>query len=198
LQNSIHGIKYDLAFSSAIHGGGVVVHLGSHLGKGFDSVKVELAERLVEILQSTPDDSVFLIENSAGQNGKIASDFAEIRYLLDAVSGRGISPQRIGWCFDTCHAHAAGYDLDTVDAEIGKHNLWDSLKVIHLNDSRDPFDSGRDRHDNIGLGVIGSEKMRRFIQNPKFVQYPLILEVPGFDGKGPDKKNIDIVKDMLK
>ena len=76
-------------------------------------------------------------------------------------------------------------------------HLWETLKVIHLNDSRDPFDSGRDRHDNIGKGNIGEEKLKRFLNNDKFLQIPLILEVPGFDGNGPDKENIDIVKNLI-
>jgi len=194
VQNSINSIIYDLKFSAAIAGAGVVVHLGSHLGKGFASAKQQVVDSVIEILKNTPENSTFIIENSAGQNGKIASNFAEIREILDELSQY---KQRVGWCFDTCHAFANGYKLDSIDEEIDKYSLWDSLKVIHLNDSRDVFASGRDRHENIGEGAIGKQNMKRFLLDQRYAKYPLILEVPGFDNEGPDKKNIDIVKEMM-
>src|SRR3989344_1474259 len=192
LTKSIGVLKYDLEFDARIHGGGVIVHLGSHQGRGFAASKEQVVKALKEILDSTPKSSTFLIENSAGQNGKLCSDLKEIRDLLDAVDSL-----RLGWCFDTCHAFCAGYDLKTVEKEMTTLKLWDTLKVIHLNDSRDVFKSGRDRHENVGEGSIGKDGMKQFLTNPKFSHVPLILEVPGFDGDGPDAKNIAIVKDLI-
>jgi deoxyribonuclease-4 len=167
----------------------VVVHLGSHQGRGFAASKLQLVEQINNILVDTPENSTFLIENSAGQNGKIASDLTEIKWLLDQIK----SP-RLGWCFDTCHGFAAGLDLTTIGTRFTELDLWSSLKVIHVNDSRDPFDSGRDRHDNIGTGNIPSENLKGFLAQSEVAKIPLITEAPGFDGNGPDAENIARIK----
>lgn len=195
-QNSINGITFDLKFASQIGASGVVVHLGSHLGKGFDAVFDQLIAHMKSILDATPADSTFLIENSAGQEGKLCSSFTEIQRVFEALS-RYVKEKRLGWCFDTCHGFAAGYDLKTVSQEMKKFGLLDALKVIHLNDSRDPYESGRDRHDNIGEGLIGKEILKSLLHDKELEHLPLIMEVPGFDGNGPDAKNIEIVKAML-
>lgn len=212
-------IEFDLKVDAATFGCGVVVHLGSHLGRGFEAVKEQLVAQIKQILSNTPDNSTFLIENSAGQNGKIASDLTEIRWLIDHV---GLP--RVGWCLDTCHAFAHGYGLTNLHGrkeartqgeeramlfeqegrpknifqEIQELDLWDALKVVHVNDSRDPFASGRDRHANLGEGEIGLEMLGSFFSHERIRQLPLILEVPGIDGKsGPDKENIVRLKALL-
>lgn len=192
-------IEFDLKVDAALGADGVVVHIGSHLGKGFAAVAEQLVREIKTILQNTPDNSHFLIENSAGQNGKIGSDLSEIRYLLDAVA----SP-RLGWCLDTCHAFNAGYDLggngegNDLFAKITELKLWDSLKCIHVNDSKDVFDSGHDRHENLGEGKIGNELLRAFLSHSQIRKLPLILEVPGMDGKsGPDAENVNRLKKLL-
>ena len=154
VQHSIGALTYDLQYSSQIGANGVIVHLGSHLGKGFDAVFDVLVKRMREILDATPTDSTLLIENSAGQQGKLCSDFADVQRLYTALPTY-VEKGRLAWCFDTCHGFAAGYDLLNIDQKMKKHNLLNSLKVIHLNDSRDPFDSGRDRHENIGKDSLG-------------------------------------------
>lgn len=194
---------------------GVVVHLGSHQGRGFEAMKNQMVEAIKQILDETPDESLFLMENSAGQKGKIASRLEEIKELLDAVGS-----ERLGWCLDTCHSHAAGYRLGRVQdfriknqdketqkglfdeskealllvEEIERLGLWETLGCVHVNDSRDEFGSGRDRHENLGKGKIAEVDMKEFLHHEKIRSLPLILEVPGFDGKGPDKKNVDILK----
>ncbi|HKY74047.1 MAG TPA: deoxyribonuclease IV [Patescibacteria group bacterium] len=196
LRHSIEALEYDLQYSAHIGAEGVVVHLGSHLGKGFDAVFDTLIENLKEILDRSPENSTLLIENSAGQEGKLCSDFAEIHRIYDALH-MYVEKKRLAWCFDTCHGFAAGYDLRTVHEEMKKHGLLGTLRVIHFNDSRDPFNSGRDRHENIGEGQIGKVILRDFLKNPHFSQIPFIIEVPGFDGSGPDEKNIARVKELL-
>lgn len=201
LQKSIDVLKHDLLFDSLIQGSGVVVHLGSHLGQGWDRVKGRVRDSITEILEETPENSTFLIENSAGQNGKLSSDFAEIRWLLDEIK----SP-RLGWCLDTCHAFAAGLsfgDLELVrditgklgetgqlSTAIAQYNLWDSLKCVHVNNSKDLFGSGRDRHENILEGNIPLSWLQTFLNQKELQQVPFILEVPGADGKGPDAENV--------
>ena len=241
VEKSLNSLIYELQFDSLIHGSGVIVHLGSHQGRGWDAVKKDVAERIQHILKETPDDSTFLIENSAGQKGKLCSDLSEIRWLLDQVKSK-----RLGWCVDTCHAHAAGYRLslpsflsakDLAEVEEGSLsadeaetssplsadprggeengespltpprgnligtitdlNLWDSLKCVHVNDSRDDFGSGRDRHDNLGDGKISAQDLQSFLTNPKIITKPLILEVPGLNKQGPDKENVERLKRMV-
>lgn len=197
-------VEYDLRIDAAIGGSGVVVHVGSHQGRGFEASKEAIAREIKTILSNTPENSTFLIENSAGQNGKIASDISEIRWLIDAVGS-----SRLGWCLDTCHAFCAGYSLENgktknaneknIFTEIDRLQLWDSLKVVHTNDSRDPFDSGRDRHQNIGEGSIGNDAFRSFLSHEKIRALPLILEVPGVDGKsGPDKENVHRIQELTR
>lgn len=216
-------LEFDLQFDAKIGGAGVVVHLGSHLGRGWDAVKDQVAEQITMILDATEAESPeshFLIENSAGQNGKLSSDLAEIRWLLDTIKN-----PRLGWCMDTCHAFAAGYSLGekvgettaenlqknsqinnkTMVEAISEHNLWNDLRVIHVNDSKDPFGSGRDRHANIGEGNIPAEDFSYFLgeavkhlqKTDAKKQIPLILEVPGQDDLGPDAINVQRVLDIV-
>lgn len=208
VQKSIKNLKYDLRFDAAIEGGGVVVHLGSHQGRGWEASRDQLLASLQEILEGTPEESQLLIENSAGQKGKVGSNLEEIRWLLDQLDSA-----RLGWCFDTCHAFAAGYSLGedqnqspkkeinqrqgTLVEEIERLKLWSSLKCIHVNDSKGEFGSGQDQHANLGEGEIKPEALNYLLNQPQLLTLPLILEVPGFDGQGPDKKNVDYLKDLV-
>lgn len=195
LAKSNTALRFDLAFDSLVKGAGVIVHLGSHQGRGWTAAREQVAEQIADILDHTPADSTFLIENSAGQQGKLCSDLPDIKWLMDVLQ----SP-RLGWCFDTCHAFAAGYSLgsnvqagrqsQTAIAAISELELWSTLKIIHVNDSRDPFGSGRDRHANLGDGEIPSEDLRFFLTQPEVSTVPLVLEVPGIDGEGPDAENV--------
>ena len=187
IQKSLRVLKYDMAFDSKIDGSGIVVHLGSHLGAGWEAVREQVATNIQEILDDSPEDATFLIENSAGQKGKLCSELTEIKWLFETIS----SP-KLGWCFDTCHAHAAGLSLQTVGDEISELGLLKDLRCVHVNDSRDDFASGRDRHDNLGQGNIAEADFKHFL-----AEIPLILEVPGLEGKGPDAANIEILKSYV-
>jgi deoxyribonuclease IV len=198
LRKSIDVLKYDLRFDSLVKGAGVVVHLGSHQGRGWEAVRDQVAQAITEILSDTPAQSKLLIENAAGQNGKVCGNLGEVRWLMDQVN----SP-RLGWCFDTCHGWAAGLALGTEKPqdncmtaveEIDRWHLWDELAVVHVNDSRDPFASGRDRHANLGDGEIPSQDLAYFLNYPKLPNIPLILEVPGIKDEGPDAENISRLK----
>lgn len=191
-------LEYDFLMGKHFDCAGVVVHLGSHQGRGWDAVKDQVAIGLKTFLEKIDSDVPFLIENSAGQKGKLCSDLSEIRWLLDAVD----HPQ-LGWCFDTCHGWAAGYsstqplseDKDLF-ATFDKYTLWDALRCIHFNDSRDLQGSGRDRHANIGEGNIPEADMKAVLNHPKLRHLPFYTEAPGLDGNGPDKANIDRIRAM--
>jgi deoxyribonuclease IV len=206
---SIAALEYDMAFDSLVKGSGIVVHLGSDQGRGWEAVREQVAAHIKTIISKSPSDATFLIENSAGQQGKIPSNFEHIRWLLDQVN----SPQ-LGWCFDTCHSFAAGYALGKVGAKekalidrnqrdstaeeaIEKYNLWSSLKCIHVNDSKGALGSGLDRHENLGQGQIPLEDLRYFLNLKQLHDLPLILEVPGYDDTGPDAQNVQFLKDLV-
>jgi len=234
LAKSIAAVKNDMAFDSLVKGSGVVVHLGSHLGKGWDAVKEQVKQAIITVLNETPADSCLLIENSAGQNGKLCSDLSEIKWLLDEIEKdkKYVSTGRLGWCFDTCHGWAAGYWIGSDEqwksfqkseslvtaseeaaglfpeppanakksynlySELDRLYLWKNLKLIHLNDSRDIFNSGRDRHDNIQEGLMYQGMLEYCINYAEIITIPIITEVPGEDGEGPDKINVDRIKKL--
>lgn len=196
---SVAALIYDLSFASHIKASGVIVHIGSHQGRGWDEVKALIAMRIKEILANTPKDSFLLIENSAGQKGKVNSELAEIKWLIDEVGD-----ERLGWCLDTCHAFSAGYGLSAdnpgkallVD-EITRLKLWSKLKVIHVNGSKGRLGGGVDRHANLGEGELSLADLKILLMEKHFQSLALLLEVPGFDGNGPDKENLDLLKSLF-
>ncbi|MEO8581022.1 MAG: deoxyribonuclease IV [Patescibacteria group bacterium] len=203
VEKSIKALTFELSFDSFIKGSGVVVHLGSHQGRGWEADKEQVARGIEIVLKNTPENSTFLIENSAGQNGKLTTNLADIRWLMDQIKS-----SRLGWCFDTCHAFSAGYQLNPkssvtegaigiIEEKIEKFKLWSQLKCIHVNDSRDPFASHKDRHDNLGEGSIPTEDFAHFLNLEQLKKLPLILEVPGIDGEGPDAENIKRLKALI-
>jgi len=205
---SVKALCFDLAFDARIGGAGVIVHLGSHQGRGWEAVKEQVAQQVGEIIAKSPHQAHFLIENAAGQKGKIGGDLDEVRWLLDQVAS-----DQLGWCFDTCHASAAGYGLGqkqgqfpaerenaerlTALEEIERLELWSSLRCVHVNDSKDPFGSGRDRHQNLGDGTIPTADLQYFLNHDLINDKPLILEVPGMTEVGPDQENVNRLKKLV-
>lgn len=201
LAKSKNALITDMLNSASIASAGVVLHIGSHQGRGWAHDKSQVIDSIQEVLDSTPPESILLLENSAGQQGKIGS-LSELRDILTTLHSTPHT-DRLKVCLDTAHAFEAGYNLATNEgleiwiAEIEKTITLAKIELFHLNDSKTPLGSGRDNHQNIGDGFIGSEGLSRLINHPKFAHLPLILEVPGIEGTGPDKVNIDRVKALL-
>jgi deoxyribonuclease-4 len=175
---------------------GVIFHTGSHKGVGFDKVLPQIREHLLRVMErADPKRAHLLIENNAGLGGCVGARFEEVRALLDAIDD-----PRAAVCFDTCHAFASGYDirtpagvaktLDELDAAVG----LERLECIHANDSQTGLGSNRDRHANIGVGQIGDDGFRALLHEPRLTRLPFIIEVPGEDGQGPDKANLDALR----
>lgn len=178
---------------------GSIIHLGSYKEKKqltIDNKYKVLINNIKEILNKTPKDSLFIIENAG--NRKIGQTLEEISQIVKDVNN-----SRIRICFDTCHLFSSGYrfnDEETFNSfldKLDKLDLLDKLELWHVNDSRDEFNSGHDRHGNIGQGMIGFDEFRTLLNHPKTKNYPFIIETPGFDNNGPDKKNLDILKSMI-
>lgn len=153
--------------------------------KGIDLI----VEGLKTVLSETSDATTkILVENMAGQGSAIGGPFEHLRNILEKVGS-----DRIGTCFDTCHAFAAGYDLRTQAGVEDTFETWDKiigldhLDTLHLNDSKEPFDSQKDRHEHIGQGEIGETPFKYIMQH--FPDTPKVLETP--KEKGMDKENLD-------
>lgn len=197
LAKSIAALSTDMTNSAAIGGAGVVLHIGSHQGRGWANDRDQVITAIKEVLEKTPENSILLLENSAGQQGKIGS-LSELKDILDAIPS-----DRLRVCLDTAHAFEAGYNFTTTEGlemwieEIESTITLAKIELFHLNDSKTPLGSGRDNHQNIGDGFIGEAGLRSLLNHPKLSHLPLILEVPGLEGMGPDKENIDRVKALI-
>ena len=155
-------------------------HPGSHVGQGSE-VGIDLtAELLNEVLKPEQTTTV-LLETMSGKGSEIGRNFEELREIIDKVELK----EKLGVCLDTCHVWDAGYDivndLDGVLASFDEIIGLSRLKAIHMNDSMNPFDSHKDRHEKIGEGKIGIDAMEQVINHPKLQGLPIILETPNDD-----------------
>jgi len=170
----------------------VVTHIGSHLGTGLEKGLDRVVKACNTALSNSSNNTMIVLENTAGTKNNVGSKFDELKYIFDNVNDKS----RIGFCFDTCHAFAAGYDLSTSKSVIDTLNKFDQiiglkyLKVIHLNDSKGELGNGLDRHQHIGRGFIGESGFRELLKNLTIKQLPLILETP-IDETFDDEYNIN-------
>ena len=196
LEKSVNSLIIDMQNGAKINSAGVIVHIGSHLGAGFDSAKDQLIAVISRILAST-ENCDLILENDAGQNGKIGSP-EEISFLINTIK----SP-RLKMCLDSAHLFESGVDIrkpEEVSAYSDKLNrlgILDKLVCIHLNDSATAFDSHRDMHANLGEGEIGLTGLKNLVNHPSFSHLPLILEVPGDNRAGTDIKNITLANGLV-
>ncbi len=175
----------------------LVMHPGSHGGGGTDMGIARLTAGLNEVLKEDFGQAKLLLENTAGAGNTLGSTMAEIGSIIDAAGG----DERLGLCFDTCHAFAAGYDLATEKGldqtlhEIDELIGLDRLKVVHANDCKGKLGSHLDRHQHIGRGRIGLGGFERLVNHPALADQPFIIETPK---KAPDDdlKNLGILRDL--
>jgi deoxyribonuclease-4 len=195
IEKGINSLINYMGLAKSIDAAGVVFHPGSHGGKGFETVFPQTVEAIKKVLDDSPEGPVLAVENMAGMGQHIGAKFEELGRIL-----KGVDNPRLGVCLDTQHSFAAGYDLtskegiDAMIAEFDETIGLSNLVAVHANDSKRPCGAGVDRHDNIGDGIIGEDGFEAIMGNSAFKDLPFILEVPGFEGKGPDQKNIQILK----
>lgn len=186
-------LTHELKLASRMNVIGSIIHLGSFKNNG--NGHEQLHENIAQVLEKAPEDRYFIIENAG--NRKIGQTISEIGQII-----KTLKDERLKVCLDTCHLHAAGYDLTTKESYDAFITMFERevglerLAVWHINDSHDPFGSLNDHHENLGKGLVGTDVFKNITHDPRMSEIPLILEVPGLDGKGPDKANIDVLKSL--
>jgi deoxyribonuclease-4 len=194
-RKSAISLTHALSVGDAIGADGVIVHPGS--GKGAAAGKTmkligDAFRRALDASERCP----LLLEDTAGAGGTVGRSFGE---LAEAIERAG-ADARLGVCLDSCHLLASGYEVrepealgavvDAFDEKIGLKRL----RCVHLNDSKMPLGSNRDRHANLGEGELGEAGIRVFLGERRFEGLPVLLEVPGPNGHGPDREQIEIAK----
>ncbi|MCK4339741.1 MAG: deoxyribonuclease IV [Candidatus Cloacimonetes bacterium] len=177
----------------------LVMHPGSHLGKGEEWGLNKIIENFNNTLNKNPDRNVtILLETTAGQGTNLGYRFEQLKYILDGVERK----DKFGVCVDTCHIFAAGYDISTESAyektfvEFDEIIGLEKLKVFHLNDSKHPVGSKKDRHQHIGKGEIGLEAFRYLLNDNRFSDIPMVLETPKDDTKNMDVENLKVLRSL--
>lgn len=199
LEKSKAALLDELQRCSALGVDGLVFHPGAHLGSGEDAGIDQIARSLDEILAADATITTkVLLENTAGQGSTVGAKFAELSRIIELVE----QDQKLGVCLDSCHAYAAGYDLST---EAGYRTTFDEffeligperLGCIHLNDSKHPLGSRKDRHDNVGDGLIGLDFFARIITDPALQGQAMVLETPLGDDDLGHKRDLETLRSL--
>ena len=188
----------NLESASKLGARGVVLHVGSHKGSGLDSSLGGILSSLTRALESVDDSCQIFLENTAGQGGSIGVSFEELARIIDGAG----SSERIGVCLDTQHLFASGVSYSTIEeADNVIKRLSEILGIgrlgcVHLNDSKAPLGSMKDRHENLAEGLIGADALSNLVSHPALLGVPIILETPG-DGKGPRRRDIELARDLI-
>jgi deoxyribonuclease-4 len=194
-EKSVASLLNTIDVACAIEADGVVFHVGSHLGAGFEAGLERAVPALRQGLEGCSETTWLLIENSAGAGGTIGRSIEELCLLVEALDAH----PRVGVCLDTCHLWVSGVDvtdravLDSTLAELDARIGLDRLRALHVNDTNEPLASNRDRHVNVGEGVLG-EKLTVFLGHQLLQDLPAVLETPGKDGHGPDADDVSALK----
>jgi deoxyribonuclease-4 len=187
LRAQLLGIKY------------LVLHPGNHKEKGIEAGIKSIAENLDEIFAEDETEVVVLLETTAGQGSSVGHRFEHIRDIIAASKFES----RLGICLDTCHIFAAGYDISTPEGYVSTMDEferiigYDRLKLFHFNDSKKGAGSKVDRHEHIGLGVIGSTGLSLLLNDERFSHIDYKMETPVDDVRN-DRDNLDVVKALIR
>ena len=181
----------------AIDADGVVFHVGSHLGAGLEAGLERCVPALREVLDRCSETTWLLVENSAGAGGTIGRSVEELATIVAALDAH----PRVGVCLDSCHLYVSGVDVGSADAvgalldEVEQRIGLDRLRALHVNDAAAPLGSNRDRHANVLEGELG-ERLGAFLADPRVQGLPAVMETPGPAGKGPDRAEMQKVRDL--
>jgi deoxyribonuclease-4 len=194
---SVATMRLTVDAACAIEADGVVFHVGSHLGSGFEAGLEHCVPAIRQVLERCSETTWLLLENSAGAGGTMGRSVDELVALVDALDRH----PRLGICLDSCHLYVSGVDvgepavwagvLEDVEARIG----LDRLRALHVNDAAAPLGSNRDRHANVLEGELG-ERIGAFLAHPSVQGLPALMETPGPDNHGPDAEEMQKLRDL--
>ena len=196
-EKSVAAMRNTMEVGNGIGADGVVFHVGSHLGSGFEAGLERVLPAMEHVLELCSGETWLLMENSAGAGGTIGRSIDELATLWERLDRH----PRLGICLDSCHLYVSGYDVtdpaavDALVEELDTRVGIDRLRALHVNDAAAPLGSNRDRHANMLEGLLG-EKLGVFLGHPKLQGLPAVLEVPGKDGHGPDAEEVRKLKDL--
>lgn len=180
----VNFLRSEIERTQAIGAKQIVLHPGAHVGAGADVGIKTIIQGLNEVLEQNQEVQIAL-ETMAGKGSECGRTFDELAKIIDGVTHN----QHLSVCFDTCHTHDAGYDIvgdfDGVLKEFDSIIGLDRIKVLHINDSKNPMGARKDRHENIGFGHIGFKALNQIVHHPALMDVPKILETPFV---GEDKK----------
>jgi deoxyribonuclease IV len=196
-EKSVAALRNTMEVAVAIRADGVVFHVGSHLGSGFETGLERVLPAMEQVLELCSDETWLLMENSAGAGGTIGRSVEELATLHERL---GRHP-RLGICLDSCHLYVSGVDvtdpaaLDACLVEVDSAIGLDRLRALHVNDSAAPLGSNRDRHANVLEGLLG-ERLGVFLGNPRLQGLPAVLETAGPENRGPDANEVRKAKEL--
>ena len=195
---SITAVAGHQDWANRLGAAGQIIHPGSAGSEPLEEALERVIKGVGRVLAQVDGPAKLLLECCAGQGATIGRRFEELAYVIHALD----DDPRLGWVLDTCHVFNAGYDLTTdegframvreIEATVG----FERLAAVHANDSKTPLGAQVDRHENIGEGHIGAEAFARLLGHPAFADVPMILEVPGYDKKGPDRPNVERLRQL--
>lgn len=201
-ERSIAAFRAEIQRATAIGADYLVTHPGNCRGQSPEAGIRTVANSLVRAARGLkPKVLTLLLENTAGAGASLGGRFEELASIRELVAGRLEMP--LGFCLDTAHCLAAGYDLATAAGlrrtaqRIAGVLGWETIRLIHVNDSKAPLGSRRDRHEHIGRGAIGLDGFRRLLRHSRLRQLPFILETPR-DSDADDRRNLQILKDLCR
>lgn len=171
----------------------LVLHPGSHVNTGIDNGLKSIIRALNEVLDKDDTDVKIALETMAGKGSEMGTSFEQMKQIIDGVH----KSERVGVCLDTCHINDNGYDLDDFDKILDEFDNilgLDKLLVIHVNDSKNEMNSHKDRHENLGYGTIGFDKLNKIVHNPRISNVPFELETPYYNELPPYKKEIEMLR----
>ena len=200
-RKSVQALKEEMHRSKELGIPYLVIHLGSHMGRGSKSGIDQLVKAITSACNSSKSETgvEVLLENNAGYKNNVGGTFEEMRVILDRLG----NSKQFGVCIDTCHLFASGYDLRTkadVHTTLERFNEivgLKELKLVHLNDAKGALGSNLDRHEHIGLGSVGIDGISMFLSLGPIRRLPIILETP-IDKIRGDEQNLKVVLDILK
>jgi deoxyribonuclease-4 len=194
-KKSLASLAHALQIGDGIGAAGVVLHPGAQKGEPLGPSMKRAAKVIAAALKES-DSCPLLLEQTAGHQGMLGRDFDQTAELIELAGGG----ERLGLCLDSCHLFVQGYDvtdaahlsavLDEADEKVGLARL----RCVHVNDAAAPLGSCRDRHANVGMGEMGKKGLAAFLSEPRFEGLPAILETPGPNKKGPDRKEVTAAK----